>query len=95
MSRQFLEFSVGFNEPDAARLTEACRLRGINRTALIRTAVSEYLDRHESVAANFKRIAMMTEFTQLAVDILVREQAPNRREDIVAAVQERMERYHA
>jgi hypothetical protein len=33
----------------------------------------------------------LTEFTQVAVDIFIRKQAPERREDFLAIVQERTE----
>ena len=69
--------------------------KGTTRSSVIRDAVHDYLDRQPSSEANLKRIAMMTEFAQVALDILIRELAPDRREDILATVQERMERYHA
>jgi hypothetical protein len=97
VSRKFLETSVGFTEAEAARLTQACALRGLNRTQLIRNAVNDYIDRGNNAAApeNPKRVAMLREFTQVALDVLIREQAPERREEILATVQDRMEKYHA
>ena len=95
MSRKFLETSVGFTEAEAARLAQACALRGLNRTQLIRNAINDYIERGNNAAANLNRIAMTAEFTQVAVDIMISEQMPERREDILATVQDRMEKYHA
>lgn len=40
-------------------------------------------------------MAMTSEFSQVAVDILIRKLAPDRRDDLIATVDERMELYHA
>jgi metal-responsive CopG/Arc/MetJ family transcriptional regulator len=95
MSITFLKTSISLSEARVRQLDEVCVERGTTRASLLRDAIHEFLERNSSGSANFKRMAMMTEFTQVAVDILIREQAPDRREDILATVQERMERHHA
>lgn len=95
MSLEYLRATVSFDEAMAERIDKVCSARGISRRAFVRTAIHDFLEREAGSSANLNRIAMMSEFTQVAVDILIREQAPDRREDILATVQERMERYHA
>ena len=70
------------------------RDRGITRTAVIRDAVSAYLLRSVGPSADQRRMATLAEFTQAAVDILIRQQAPDKREEIILTVDQRMERFH-
>ena len=58
-------------------------------------ALREFLDRQKVSSDIDKRTAMLGEFTQYAVDVLIRTQAPDTREDILSTVQDRMERYNA
>ena len=77
------------------RQIDQCSLeKGTTRSAVLRDAVQGYLDRQLG-SPDAKRSAMLCEYTQVAVDVLIREQAPERREEIMATVQDRMERYHA
>ena len=86
---------VRFDDASIAKIDALCAIRQTTRSSIIREAVTAYLDRHASIPENPKRIAMLREFTQVALDVLIREQAPERREEILATVQDRMERYHA
>lgn len=70
------------------------RDRGITRTAVIRDAVSAYLLRSVGPSSDQHRMATLAEFTQAAVDILIRQQAPDKREEIILTVDQRMERFH-
>lgn len=95
MSQNFVRTSVLFNADRVAQIDKFCLDSGTTRSALIREAVDAYLDRRSSLPENPKRVAMLREFNQVALDVLIREQAPERREEILATVQDRMERYHA
>ena len=70
------------------------RERGITPNAVIRDAVAQYLTRSVSPSADPGRMATLAEFTQAAVDILIRQQAPDKREEIILTVEQRMERFH-
>jgi metal-responsive CopG/Arc/MetJ family transcriptional regulator len=95
MSLKFLRTSIAFGEARALQIDQLCETQGITRTAMIRDAVNAYLDRQGQGTLNTERMAMTSEFTQAAVDILIREQAPERRDEIIATVEQRMELYHA
>ena len=95
MSQQYLRRSVAIGEAQARALDAACIARGTTRAALIRDAIHEFLERPSGSPDNDKRTAMLVEFTQYAVDVLIRTQAPERREEILTTVQDRMERYHS
>jgi metal-responsive CopG/Arc/MetJ family transcriptional regulator len=87
--------TIHIAEDRLQQLDARCAEKGTTRAAVIRDAISAYLDRQPGSDTNFSRIASLSEFTQAAVDILIREQAPDRRDEILATVEERMERYHA
>jgi metal-responsive CopG/Arc/MetJ family transcriptional regulator len=95
MKTNYLRTTVLLSEARMRQLDEHCAGQGTTRSGIIRDAISSYLDRPSGSDTNFTRIASLSEFTQAAVDILIREQAPDRRDEILATVEERMERYHA
>lgn len=95
MAKKFTKVTVNFADDRIKQLDAICAVNGSIRSAIIRQAVDAYLDRSVGGTTNFDRIAMTSEFTQAAVDILIREQAPDRRDEILATVEERMEKYHA
>ena len=94
MSQKFVRTSIQLDAQCLDRLDQRCREQGTTRSAIIRDAVAHYLGGNAGSGDQLRRSAMLSEFTQAAVDVLISEQAPDRREDILAAVQERMERYH-
>jgi metal-responsive CopG/Arc/MetJ family transcriptional regulator len=95
MAKKFTKITVNLTDDRIQQLDARCAENGTIRSAVIREAVNAYLDGREGGITNFGRIAMTSEFTQVAVDILIREQAPDRRDEILATVEERMEQYHA
>ena len=90
-----LRMSISFSETQVHRVDQLCDLRGTTRSHVVRDAIELYLAQQGARSASLERIAMTSEFTQVAVDIMISEQMPERREDILATVQDRMEKYHA
>lgn len=95
MAKNFTRITVHLDKDRVQQLDARCAMGETTRAGVIREAVSAFLDGHVGVNTNFDRIAMTSEFTQAAVDILIREQAPDRRDEILATVEDRMEKYHA
>jgi metal-responsive CopG/Arc/MetJ family transcriptional regulator len=95
MIENYLKTSISLSEARVRQLDLICAARGTTRASVIREAIHAYLEHDLRRSVDFKRLAMVSEFTQVAVDILIREQAPERRDDILATVQERMGQYHA
>jgi metal-responsive CopG/Arc/MetJ family transcriptional regulator len=95
MARKYLETTVGFDERLACELNKICTQRGKSRATIIREAVDAYIDPRAAAKANFERMAMTLEFTQVAIDVLIRKLALDRRDDILVTVDERMELYHS
>lgn len=95
MNKRNPRTTVSFDDASIGKIDALCERKKTTRSAVIRKAVDAYLDRQSTPPENSKRAAMLREFTQVALDVLIREQAPERREEILATVQDRMERYHA
>ena len=68
---------------------------GLSRMTLIRRAVDEFIARETGAEAKFNRMAMLAEFSQLALDTLIREQVPDKHRELVLTVKQRMESHHA
>src|SRR3546814_16241564 len=61
---------------------------------LCRTAVDAFLASAGLLTFSQRRIARISEFRQLALDIIIREQFPEYRDRILAETDRRLEQYH-
>jgi|TARA_R110002049_G_scaffold308445_1_gene512496 predicted DNA-binding protein len=72
--------------------------RGISGVDIVRGAVEEYLRRvetdRENASINLQRIALITEFAQAGVDVLLRQLPDNKRDEVIRTVEQRMEQFH-
>ncbi len=66
----------------------------MSRGAVVREAVEKQLSSDQLTGANLHRLAMVAEYSQAALDTLIREQHPSRVEDLVQVVATRMEKFH-
>lgn len=74
------------------------RARGISGVDVVRSAVEEYLRRvktdRESAGINLQRLALITEFAQAGVDVLLRQLPDHKRDEVIRTVEQRMEQFH-
>lgn len=77
------------------RIDRLAARNGLSRSAMIRLALRSYAHDAEVAGASQKRVARTIEYTQLAVDVIIRDQYPDVREKILAETDKRMEQYHA
>lgn len=68
---------------------------GTPRSAVIRLAIDEYVAHHEARGANLNRVAMTSEFSQLALASLLKHFKLGTEPAILAEVEQRMGKYHA
>jgi len=76
------------------RLVALAAERGCTPSDLLRAAVDGFLASGQVLAASHRRIARISEFQQLALDIIIREQFPEYRDRIIAETDKRLEQYH-
>ena len=77
-----------------SRLDELSRSRGQTRAEVLRLALDTFLHSPDAPKANLNRIAQTTEFMQIALDLLVSRDMPERRDAILTTVAQRMEQLH-
>ncbi|WP_328281588.1 hypothetical protein [Sphingobium sp.] len=76
------------------RLVALASARGCTPSDLLRAAVENFLASDHLLSASQRRIARNSEFQQLALDIIIREQFPEYRDRIIAETDKRLEQYH-
>ena len=76
------------------RLVALAAERGCTPSDLLRAAVDAFLGSGQLLSSSHRRIARISEFQQLALDIIIREQFPEYRDRIIAEIDKRLEQYH-
>jgi len=76
------------------RLVALAAERGCTPSDLLRAAVDAFLGSGQLLSSSHRRIARISEFQQLALDIIIREQFPEYRDRIIAETDKRLEQYH-
>lgn len=69
--------------------------RRTTRAQIIRIAVEGFLDPAAIDVPNHKRIAELCEFNQLVMDLLVKRDFPDMREEILDVLDQRLGEFHA
>ena len=65
-----------------------------NPSEVIRAAVDAYLGTATLLTSSHRRLARISEFMQLALDVIISEQYPEFRDRIIANADKRLEQYH-
>ena len=94
MSTAFRHFNVRFERAQWDRLVALGEERNQATAEIIRAAVDVYLGAASTTTQRQRRLARLSEFVQIAVDILIREQYPEYRDRIIAEADKRLEQYH-
>ena len=76
------------------RLVALAAERGCTPSDLLRAAVDAFLGSGQLLSSSHRRIARISEFQHLALDIIIREQFPEYRDRIIAETDKRLEQYH-
>ena len=81
--------------PDLTKLVEDwCGANSITASRLIRDALHLYFDIKAGRAFDPQRMAIICEYTQLVADEWVKKNAPDRRDEFLSVVDQRLERHH-
>lgn len=68
--------------------------RGTSRAQVIRAALENFVEFSSPTGPNHKRLAELCEFNQLVLDLIVKRDFSDRREEILDVVDERIGQYH-
>lgn len=94
MRTKLRHYNVRLTSTQWHRLSALSEARGHSPAELIRSAVDTYLGATDLLSASQRRLARISEFQQIALDIIIREQFPEYRERIIAEADKRLEQYH-
>ncbi|ANI80071.1 MULTISPECIES: hypothetical protein [Sphingobium] len=87
-------YTIRLEQDQWQRLERHALARGVATADLIRAAIDQSLSGDALEDASRLRLARISEFQQLALDIILREQFPQYRDRVVAETDKRMELYH-
>ena len=94
MSSKLRHYNVRLTPDQWARLTRLADDRQQTPAKLVRDAVDAFLGANDLLSASQRRLARISEFQQIALDIIIREQYPEYRDRIIAEAHKRLEQYH-
>ena len=94
MTIPYKHCSVRLDRGKYDRLVALAAERGCTPSDLLRAAVDAFLGSGQLLSSSHRRIARISEFQQLALDIIIREQFPEYRDRIIAESDKRVEQYH-
>ena len=86
--------TVRFTPELAKAVASWCESNSIPAARLVRDALQLYFDVKAGRAFDPQRMAIICEYTQLVADEWVKKNAPDRREELLATVDARLERHH-
>lgn len=94
MKRPFIQRTVRFDPHQFAQLEELAEQQGRSIADALRLAIAQYISGHQLLSDSQLRHLRVTEFTQIALDAIIRENHPDLRDHLIAQTDLRMEQYH-
>lgn len=87
-------YTVRFDPRVCERIEALASKQHCNPSDVIRAAVDAHLAATNMTVLSSRRLARISEFMQLALDVIISEQYPEFRERIIANTDKRLEQYH-
>ncbi|MGN8001393.1 ribbon-helix-helix protein, CopG family [Sphingomonas sp. 22176] len=94
MKKPSLHYTVRLPRELHAQLEAEAKRQGCSNAELTREALERYLRSEQILRDSDERLRRICEYTQLALDVMIQEDLPERRDGILLEVNNRMERYH-
>ena len=94
MSTNLFKRSVRLTTGTWAKIRERAAAKQVSESEFIREALDTYFTFIEGKAFDARRLAVICEYTQLVADEWLKQHAPERRDEIIDAVDVRLEKYH-
>lgn len=86
--------TVRLNRQQHDRILALATEQNCNPSEVIRAAVDANLGTATLLTSSHRRLARISEFMQLALDVIISEQYPEFRDRIIANADKRLEQYH-
>ena len=94
MKRSKFVRTVRFEPEHYSRLEQLARDQGKPVSEVVRTAIVTFLDGAPKISASQFRHLRVTEYVQVALDAIIRENHPELRETLVLEADRRMKLHH-
>ncbi len=94
MKRSRYARTVRFEPEHLARLQEIAQEQGKPLAEVVRAAIVTFLDGQPKLSASDFRIRRVTEYMQVAIDAMIRENHPELRETLILEADRRMKLHH-
>ncbi|MDR6789131.1 putative DNA-binding protein [Sphingomonas sp. BE138] len=94
MKRPFVQRTVRFDPHQFAQLEELAEQQGRSIADALRLAIAHYISGQQILSESQLRHLRVTEFIQIAMDAIIREDHPDLRDHLIAQTDLRMEQYH-
>lgn len=86
--------TISLSQDHVRRLDKEAREQGRPRSDIIRNALDRFFAEGASARTSASRIAQTTEYMQIALDLIVSRDMPEKRDAILATVAQRLEQFH-
>ncbi|RSU72138.1 hypothetical protein BRX37_19920 [Sphingomonas sp. S-NIH.Pt3_0716] len=94
MATSYRHYNVRLERSQWDRLSAIAAERNLSVADILRSALDVFLSSSDLFTASQRRIARISEFQQLALDVIIREQYPDLRDRLVAETDKRLVQYH-
>jgi len=91
---EFHRRSVALSPDTWLSLDQLANAEGITKSELVRRVLNLYLADRNRPQFNPQRMAIICEYMQLVADEWVKKHAPDRRDEFLSVVDQRLERHH-
>ena len=91
---EFHRRSVALSPETWSSLTKIAQEEGITTSELVRRVLIHFLGDRDRPQFNAQRMAIICEYMQLVADEWVKKHAPDRRDEFLSVVDQRMDRHH-
>lgn len=94
MATSYRHYNVRLERAQWDRLSEIAAEQKLSVADVIRSALNVFLSSSDVLTASQRRLARISEFQQLVLDVILREQYPELRDRLVAETDKRLVQYH-
>jgi predicted DNA-binding ribbon-helix-helix protein len=91
---EFHRRSVALSPETWTSLDALANAEGVTKSELVRRIINVHLVERGQPQFNPQRMAVICEYVQLVADEWVKKHAPDRRDEFLAVVDQRMDRHH-
>ena len=94
MATSYRHYNVRLERAQWDRLSVIAAEQKLSVADVIRSALHVFLSSSDVLTASQRRLARISEFQQLVLDVILREQYPELRDRLVAETDKRLVQYH-